>query len=58
MSTAEDIQEMVDYEVEQQKKKSEAQTMTEYFNKLLPSEVQEVARRSARRQRRVLRRNA
>lgn len=58
MSTAEDIQEMVDYEVEQQKKKAEAQSMTEYFNKLLPSEVEEVARRSARRVRRVLRRNA
>lgn len=58
MSSAKYIEELLNHEVEQQKKKAESKTMTEYFNKLLPSEVEEVARRSARRQRRVLRRNA
>jgi len=57
MNWAKHIQEMVDYEVEKQKKKAETQSMTEYFNKLLPSEVQEVARKSAHRTGRVLRRS-
>ena len=57
MDTSKDIQEMVDYEVEEQRKKAETQTMTEYFNKMLPSEVREVARKSARRSGRVLRRS-
>ena len=56
MDPTEQIQEMVDFEVEQQRKKAEAQTMTEYYAQMLPSEVQEIARKSARRVGRVLRR--
>ncbi len=56
MDSAKHIQEMVDFEVEQQRKKAETRTMTEYYAQLLPSEVQEVARKSARRVGRVLRR--
>ena len=57
MDSAEHIKEMVDFEVEEQKKKTEAQTMTDYFKQMLPWESQEIARKSARRSGRVLRRN-
>ena len=42
MDSAEHIKEMVDFEVEEQKKKTEAQTMTDNLKQMLPWESQEI----------------
>ncbi len=50
------VEELLDYEIERAKKEKEHQTMMEYFTKMLPEERQEIARKTARRVTRVLRR--
>ncbi len=56
MSTADQIEEMVEFEVQKQKEKAATQTMREYFHNLLPEERQRLFRKSVRRAAQVLRR--